>query len=222
MPFHAMIEPQPEAAGQRGKPRVRMRLEVPGTLSEGLGTTVLIHNLSASGLLMESAFALTVGQSLTLILPEAGEVVATVVWKSDAFVGCRFERPLSKAALSAARLLDPSDTQTEVVGESLHARLRRLRDEQGLSRAELAAQAGISIPSLWAWETGKAVPRPGNLHILADIFGLPKEELVRGHTSASQSENEAHDLQILVEASRKQIAQTAGVKPSHVKIIIEF
>lgn len=228
MPIHAMIERQQDTETQRGSARVRMRLEVPGALGDGSGTTVLIHNISTSGLLMETDFTLTVGQSIGLTLPEAGEVAANVVWQSEALVGCRFEQPLSRAALSAARLRDPLPSNVDTAGELLHDRLLRLREEQGLSRAALAAQTGVSIPSLWAWETGKTIPRPANLRVLAAVFCLSEQELTRGahpHSTlhlGSATDDAAAELQTLIDSSKQQIAVAAGVPTTSVKIIIEF
>jgi hypothetical protein len=45
-----------------------------------------------------------VGDCLVLEMPEAGTVTAEVIWVRDGFAGCRFERPLSTAVVSAALL----------------------------------------------------------------------------------------------------------------------
>src|SRR3546814_9635109 len=47
---------------------------------------------------------LEVGDELLVDLPEAGEVTAVVAWNSGRLFGCRFEREISQAALSAAQL----------------------------------------------------------------------------------------------------------------------
>jgi hypothetical protein len=65
---------------------------------------VLILNLSESGVLIETAAVLAVGESLELELPEAGITVARVVWQRGREFGCEFEAPVSKAAVSGALL----------------------------------------------------------------------------------------------------------------------
>src|SRR3546814_10277212 len=83
--------------------------------------------------------------------------LATIVWRSEALAGCRFDRPLARAALSAAQLRNPLPQDVDPAGvaagsEMLADRLRRLRQERGLSRVELSNRTGFSKPSIWAWE----------------------------------------------------------------------
>jgi hypothetical protein len=49
MPIHAMIEKQQTDGAKRGAPRMHMRFEASGSLDGSEGTTVAIHNLSATG-----------------------------------------------------------------------------------------------------------------------------------------------------------------------------
>src|SRR3546814_6347172 len=88
--------------------------------------------------------------------------LATIVWRSEALAGCRFDRPLARAALSAAQLRNPLPQDVDPAGvaagsEMLADRLRRLRQERGLSRVELSNRTGFSKPSIWAWESGKTM-----------------------------------------------------------------
>lgn len=232
MPIHGMLEPQNPAGGQRGDERVRMRLEAPGSLEQGEGTTVVIHNLSASGMLIETASDLDVGQHIMVALPEAPDVSATVVWRSGALAGCRFDQPLPRRALSAAQLRNPLPTEIDPARdgagayETLPQRLFRLRHERGLSRAALSERTGFSRPSIWAWETGKTVPRRGNLVTLADVFGLGVDDLIFGDVLAlahgavpAAGQERVRDA---VQSSRERIAAAAGVEPDDVKISIEY
>ncbi len=236
MPIHATIEQQEISVGQRGAARMRMRLEAPGSLTgsldRGAGTTVVIHNLSATGMLVETGSELAVGQRIMVALPEAPDVAATVVWRSEALAGCRFDQPLSRATLSAAQLRNPLPTDVDPAREvdqheMLPQRLLRLRQERGLSRAALSAQTGLSKPSIWAWEIGKTVPRRSNLLALAEAFGVSERELMIGDVGASgggdaDPANRIEQIRDLVETSKEQIAALAGVKPANVKIAIEF
>ena len=58
-------------------------------------------------MLLEASVALKTGERLDLLIPEAGSAAATIVWSSGRFFGCKFERPLSTAAVSAALLRGP-------------------------------------------------------------------------------------------------------------------
>ncbi|WP_447929525.1 helix-turn-helix domain-containing protein [Sphingopyxis fribergensis] len=229
MPIHAMIEKQQTDGSARGAPRMHMRFEASGSLDGSEGTTVAIHNLSATGMLIETASDLVIGQRLTVALPEAPDCAATIVWRSEALAGCRFDRPLSRAALSAAQLRNPLPGDVDPArapdgDEMLAQRLLRLRKERGLSRAALSDRTGFSRPSIWAWESGKTVPRRGNLVALAEAFGISEHELVAGAPSAAHADPAAgaQQMHALVRTSRENIAALAGVDPGKVKITIEY
>jgi hypothetical protein len=70
---------------------------------------VLILNLSLSGVLIDTAANLVVGETIQIELPEAGACPARIVWTEGNFFGCEFISPVSKAAVSAALLLAPVD-----------------------------------------------------------------------------------------------------------------
>jgi len=224
-----MIEKQQTGESTRGAPRMHMRFEASGSLEGSEGTTVAIHNLSATGMLIETASDLVIGQRLTVALPEAPDCAATIVWRSEALAGCRFDRPLSRAALSAAQLRNPLPGDVDPAhapdgDEMLAQRLLRLRKERGLSRAALSDRTGFSRPSIWAWESGKTVPRRSNLPALAEAFGISEHELLAGGPSAAHADPaaSAQQMHALVRASREEIAALAGVEPAKVKITIEY
>ena len=51
-------------------------------------------------------------------------------------------------------------------------RLKTAREKAGLSQSELAAQCGLTIRSISAYETGRANPRGVTLHKLAAALGV--------------------------------------------------
>lgn len=229
MPIHAMIEQEQTAESSRGAPRMHMRFEAAGSLDGSAGTVVVIHNLSATGMLIETASDLAIGQRLTVALPEAPDCAATIVWRSEALAGCRFDRPLSRAALSAAQLRNPLPGDVDPArapdgDEMLAQRLLRLRKERGLSRAALSDRTGFSRPSIWAWESGKTVPRRSNLPVLAEALGISERELLAGDASARAegSSATADQIRAMVETSKEEIAALAGVEPANIKIAIEY
>lgn len=54
----------------------------------------------------------------------------------------------------------------------LMAELNRLRDSSGLSRAEVAERIGTTDSTLWRYETGMTRPKPGDVAILLDVYGV--------------------------------------------------
>ena len=105
-PLVAEIGPFGEAAESRARNRRTLSLQVAARRSGDMAQA-LVHNLSESGFLVETSAALAIGDAFDVELPEAGVTQAAVVWKRGAFLGCRFERPLSRAAVSASLLRSP-------------------------------------------------------------------------------------------------------------------
>ena len=236
MPIEAHFEINPEAAALVGDrlraPRRKLMLEAQGASASGAEMPVLIHNFSESGLLLESATALTVGEAIELDLPEAGQTPARVIWASGDLYGCAFDRVLPKSALSAAQLRsalqpgialgerpagapEPADNAPAAIGgESLGERLHRLRKERGLTQGELAARLGVSKPTVWAWEQGRARPIEERLDAIARELGVSVADLRPGRTVAGLSE--------LIARCREQIAAAVETTPDKIKIMIEL
>ena len=207
-----------------GKPRAlrrTLRFETIGSDQSGGGRPVRVHNASATGLLLESETELAVGDPIDIDFPEAGMVAARVVWASDNLFGCRFDEPLSAAALSAAQLksesgLDLGETsqRPQALGESFGGRLQRLRKARGLTLAELGDRLGVSKPTVWAWEKGKARPLDSRIAAIAEALSVPPDDLGDAHESA--------DVRETLGRSRDAIARSYGVEPGKVRIMIEL
>ena len=56
---------------------------------------------------------------------------------------------------------------------TLSSHLRDARIQRGLSVAEVADRAGVSVASIYLWETGKTHPREANLSALCKVLKLP-------------------------------------------------
>jgi transcriptional regulator with XRE-family HTH domain len=56
---------------------------------------------------------------------------------------------------------------------SLSSHLRDARMKRGLSVAEVAERAGVSVASIYLWETGKTHPRDANLTSICKVLKLP-------------------------------------------------
>ena len=103
MAVAARIE-SPAKSDRRSESRRKIHLE---SALAGSGSEVLIHDISATGALLETEARLEPFEMLHFHLPEAGETEAVVVWSSGHFFGCEFTKPISKGAISAAMLRSP-------------------------------------------------------------------------------------------------------------------
>jgi transcriptional regulator with XRE-family HTH domain len=212
---------------RREAPRRILRLETSGILPGGSRANVTVHNISASGLLIETDIALASGERLTIELPQAGAVEATVVWRSERLHGCAFAVPLGAGALAAAQLQGlpvgeappavplPLHPQRRAAGPALGERLNRLRREAGLTLAEVAARLGVSKPTVWAWEKGKARPLPERMEAIAAALGAAPDAL-------AEAANENADAKAVIAECRGRIAEACGTTPAAVRIMIEL
>jgi DNA-binding XRE family transcriptional regulator len=200
---------------------------------EGKEADTVVHNLSQEGLLVECDIDLGIGDPIEVDLSAEHPVRARVMWHNEGFYGCRFETPISAALLGAARLraaplsrdvpeaddapsgpVDAGSATDAEAQESLARRLRRLRKENGFSQGELADRIGVSKPTVWAWEHGRARPQDARLKVIADALGTTIEQL----DGLPRTDN----LAFLMAQYRDQIAAHFHVTPAKVKIVIEF
>ncbi|MEJ2410256.1 MAG: PilZ domain-containing protein, partial [Novosphingobium sp.] len=110
MPISAHFEDIEGIEGQPRAVRRRLQFEVQGALESGHATQVQVHNLSETGLLLETADTLEIGEAIDLDLPEPGSARARVAWASGTLYGCAFDTPLSTAELSAVQLRSGAQT----------------------------------------------------------------------------------------------------------------
>lgn len=98
---------------KRGHVRHLLSLPVEGAMASDVDA--LVHNLSKSGMLIETLDDLTVGEIIQVELPEASARSVKVVWKRGQLFGCQFEQPIAKASVSASLLRSPPNRTAEVV-----------------------------------------------------------------------------------------------------------
>ncbi|HVR92196.1 MAG TPA: helix-turn-helix transcriptional regulator [Novosphingobium sp.] len=217
MAISAHFEELSQPADTAREPRRKLLLEARGATASG-EAGVLVHNISATGLLLESAAALAADDPIEIELPQAGATSAKVVWTSGRLAGCQFDAPISAAALSAAQLRSAATPGIELAGavpdEAFAAQLQRLRRERGLTLAQVAAQLGVSKPTVWAWERGKAHPVESRLDALAAALGVTREALLPARAAPA--------LRALLAQCREQIASAVGTLPANVRIMIEL
>ncbi len=57
-------------------------------------------------------------------------------------------------------------------------RVKKLREDAGLTQEELAAKLGVSRPAVGMWENKRSRPRLDKMNQLSDLFGVPVSELL--------------------------------------------
>ncbi|HUQ14043.1 MAG TPA: helix-turn-helix transcriptional regulator [Novosphingobium sp.] len=223
MAVAAHFETPDAGAGRARGARRTLRLETHGASATG-AAAVLIHNISATGLLLESDTPIAAGETIEIDLPLVGMTPGRAVWSSGKLIGCRFDAPLSTAALSAAQLrsaVAPEVAERGVSGEAppdddtLGARLQRLRKARGLSLDQLAARLGVSKPTIWAWEHGRARPIESRIEALAEALEVERSELVL-------ADDRSERLRALLGKVRLQLAVAAATSPEKIRIMIEL
>ncbi len=224
---HFEIAPHDDEGGESAllprKPRRTLLLEAQGETASGLAA-VTIHNISTSGILLETNTALAVGETIDVDLPHTGKTRANVIWASGFFHGCAFDVPITQAALSAAQLrgepgLPESPIATpaasvEMGDATLGARIQRLRKERRMTLSDLAIRMGVSKPTVWAWEQGKAKPIESRFAALAEALGVTTAEL-----RPSVSDMAGQDV---IARARRQIAAAYRTQEERVRIMIEL
>lgn len=233
MTIPAHFETSPASANRPRAARRRLLLETEGETTTGRKAQVTIHNVSATGLLIETTVPLADGERIDIILPEAGSTTASVVWASGGFYGCRFATSLKPGVLSALQLrgdppvpdatpaMTPAPTPAQTPSpaplaqlETLPIRIARLRKEQGLTLDALAELVGVSKPTVWAWEQGRARPTQERLATLAAKLGVVEEDLLTGRDGEALGQ--------AIARAREQVANAYGVETARVRIMIEL
>jgi hypothetical protein len=99
----AHLDPAQRALDRRSSRRRALSLTIDGK-SDASGMPAVVHDLSQTGLLLETRAELAVGDNIEVVLPHIGAARASVVWSSGPFLGCAFETPITRGAVSASLL----------------------------------------------------------------------------------------------------------------------
>ena len=116
MAILAELHPQRRTSERRVALRRTLQLTVRGETPIGGSAQVLIHDISVTGILLETSADLLIGETIEVDVPEGGPTTAIVMWNSGRFFGCQFHGRISPAAVSAAVLRSPFDTDAENLG----------------------------------------------------------------------------------------------------------
>lgn len=119
MPVYGHFLPSAPGAEKRVDARRKLSLLAAGLRHDGTDLEVQIHNISGTGLLLESDVKLATGDRIEIELPHAGDITAVVIWANGRLFGCQFEGPVSPATLSAVELksaIGPAPELTNAAG----------------------------------------------------------------------------------------------------------
>lgn len=126
---HALHASFADASEQRATNRRVLRLEAWAATPAG-ESGIQIHNLSRTGMLVESSVGIPSGTAIEVEMPDGVRHRAEVIWNDADLFGCRFAKPLSQATLSAALLraapaAAPSANAAPVAENAALAKLRQ-------------------------------------------------------------------------------------------------
>ncbi len=79
----------------RIEPREEVYHRTRATLADRRQLSVLVVNISASGLMLRSDATVAVGEWIKVWLPGVGETPAAVRWALGGRIGCQFEHPIA-------------------------------------------------------------------------------------------------------------------------------
>ncbi len=216
---------------ERREPRLVLQLNT-GVGQSGHAFDAEIMNISRDGMLVRTQAELTLEEPIEVVLPQSGAVKATVVWSADGMYGCSFAEAISEDELQAANDLAKDDSSEGgrygVDHETLGSRIKRLRNARGFTMRGLAEMVGVSKPTLWKWEGDQVRPRHETMQRLASELDVSELELVYGAPGLGEAVALAEEdavggsLADIVRASRKRIAQAAGVEEASVEIHINW
>jgi hypothetical protein len=135
---------EPVGRERRSSDRRALRLDVEGPEETGDPAQVTVHDLSRTGMLIETSTSLAQGETIEVDLPESGKVEARIVWNSGRFYGCQFSTPISNATLSAALLLSspPSQAPATALAPNLAADLRAITEQVERIASEVERAVG--------------------------------------------------------------------------------
>ena len=72
-------------------------------------------------------------------------------------------------------------------------RLLQYRKKHNLSQEELAAKIGVSRQAISKWERAEASPDTDNLILLAEIYGVSLDELLKGENAKSENDEKSEE-----------------------------
>lgn len=81
---------------------------------------------------------------------------------------------------------------------SIGKNIKRLREQHGLTQAELGKIAGVTDKAVSTWENGSADPRMGAVQKMADYFGVKKSDILDDNDSSSVFDLSSDEQKLLL------------------------
>lgn len=198
--------------------KIRLMLDAPSGSPAGRQLAVLLHNLSPSGVLIESDHALVLGDPIETAFSEQQIVLGKISWTSTRLYGCQFEQDVGAALIERTMVSALHEDAGVAVqsdpAESFGAMLQRLRIAKGLHQAEIAEKLGVSAVAISNWEADRSQPRRHRIAELAMALGVPSQQLVLNSVAIPES------LPEVLASSRAQVARLLGINSANVKISV--
>jgi hypothetical protein len=143
----AQITIDPNTGERRYAPRRTLSL---GTFAstDPASWRVVIHDLSETGLRIQTGMLLDIGDEIEVELPEAEIAMARVVWTEDTTYGCEFLTPITKGAVSASLLLSPGKSimpDPPVTDAEILERLEERRQHQTSDTAVMVSMFALLV-----------------------------------------------------------------------------
>lgn len=210
--------------------RHRLRIQAHGLINESGAAEFYIHDISCTGVLVETADALHSGDKVEFELLHAAAPPAVVVWSSGPFFGCSFVEPIAESLVRNVLLKDAAWSSGHVRAdgqeddtEDLAAQIIKIRQTNGLTAEEFANCIGVSRQAVWYWETGQRNPRAEQIRKIREEFGGGSEQFAPGRTSDHQSPSwHGASVRQNVADYKRAIATVLGVDTAQVRITIDW
>ena len=182
---------------------------------------VLVHNLSSSGMLLESSHALSLGDKVETAFAEATVALGQITWTGAKLFGCQFDHSVSAELLEqvVSRVRREEQAQTNPMSQTVDtfgARLQRLRMAKGLHQVDIAERLGVTAVAISNWESDRSQPRQHRIADLAKILGVPSQQLATNAVMLPET------LPEVLASSKAQVANLLGVDPASVKISVDL
>lgn len=181
---------------------------------------VRVHDLSPSGLLIESGHPLQLGDIIATAFSEITVALGTIGWTGAKLFGCQFDEAFAARLFTdvAARLSGRAETEAGFADpiETSGARLQQLRKAKKLTQIEIAERLGVTTVAISNWESDRSQPRRHRREELAQILGVSRQQL---ETSADEL---PLPLSEMLASSKLQIATQLGIDPANVRISVDL
>lgn len=215
MAFAGVLDFPASTGGQ-----LRLALYLAPARKGGREVPVLLHNLSRSGMLVESSHAMNLGDQIEIAFSEMESTSGEITWVGTRLFGCQFSSAVDVNILERTVSLNLGEERLENSLshplDTFGAKLQRLRMAKGLLQAEIAKMLGVSTVSVSHWESDRSQPRQHRMAELAKILGVSSQQLATNAVALPESLPEA------LASSKMQVAVVLGVNPANIRINVDL